>query len=112
MLASEASVGAQHSQRTRPQGPVATRFAYRLDSSGIERGEMRADMDASACILGSGARCFLRIFTFDQRCPQAKANAVLDGVTITGAGSYGIQIKSGGSASFQYVTVSGAAQGR
>jgi hypothetical protein len=43
--------------------------------------------------------------------PNQVQNAVFDGVTITGAGTYGIQIKSGGNASFQNVTVTGAAQG-
>lgn len=43
--------------------------------------------------------------------PSQVQNAVFDGVTITGAGTYGIQIKSGGNATFQNVTVSGAAQG-
>lgn len=37
--------------------------------------------------------------------------ALFDGVTITGAGTYGIQIKSGGSITVQNVSVSGAAQG-
>lgn len=43
--------------------------------------------------------------------PNQLQNAVFDGVTISGAGTYGIHIKSGGNASFQNVTVSGAAQG-
>jgi hypothetical protein len=43
--------------------------------------------------------------------PNQVQNAVFDGVTITSAGTYGIQIKSGGNASFQNVTVTGAPQG-
>ncbi|MGM9482503.1 carbohydrate-binding protein [Roseateles sp. NT4] len=43
--------------------------------------------------------------------PNQVQGALFDGVTITGAGTYGIQIKSGGNATFQNVTVSGAAQG-
>lgn len=43
--------------------------------------------------------------------PNQVQGALFDGVTITGAGTYGIQIKSGGNATFQNVTVSGAVQG-
>lgn len=43
--------------------------------------------------------------------PNQVQNAVFDGVTISGAGTYGIQIKSGGHATFQNVVVTGTAQG-
>lgn len=43
--------------------------------------------------------------------PNQVQGALFDGVTISGAGTYGIQIKAGGNATFQNVTVSGAAQG-
>jgi hypothetical protein len=43
--------------------------------------------------------------------PNQVQGALFDGVTISGAGTYGIQIKSGGSITVQNVTVSGAAQG-
>ncbi len=43
--------------------------------------------------------------------PNQVQGALFDGVTISGAGTYGIQIKSGGNITVQNVTVSGAAQG-
>ena len=43
--------------------------------------------------------------------PSQVIGALFDGVTISGAGTYGIQIKSGGSITVQNVAVSGAAQG-
>jgi hypothetical protein len=43
--------------------------------------------------------------------PNQVQGALFDGVTISGAGTYGIQIKSGGNATFQNVVVTGTAQG-